>query len=262
MDLRDCRIVVVNDDGIDAYGFSILEQAARQHSQDVWVVAPSSDQSGRARAMSYRKEVRVHARAERRFAVEGTPADCVIVALNGLLTDRPVDLVLSGINDGENIADDVASSGTVGACLEAADQNVPGIAFSQGWGDFEDTNWTCSKALTASLLPKLAAAISDPRMVLNVNFPAVDDAQQVAGCRVVHTGWRTGPTTLEEHPGSDGQRVFYIESLREDRPNEPDCDLDLLSQNYLTVTPLTLDQTNYNALKTTGERLKDALRPR
>ena len=259
MNLSNSRIVVVNDDGIEAHGFSILEQAARQHSDDVWVVAPESDQSGRARAMSYRKEVRVHARGEKRFAVEGTPADCVIVALNGLLTDKPVDLVVSGINDGENIADDVASSGTVGACLEAADQNLPGIAFSQGWGQFEDTNWACSKALTAMLLPKLAAAISDPRMVLNVNFPALDDAGQVTGCRVVHTGWRIGPTTLKEHPCTAGRRIFYIESLREDRPNEPDCDLDLLSQNYVTVTPLTLDQTNYNALRTTGEHLKDAL---
>ena len=257
MNLTNSRIVVVNDDGIDARGLSILEEAAKQHSDDVWVVAPATDQSGRARAMSYRQEVRVHSRGDKRFAVEGTPADCVIVALNGLLTDRPVDLVVSGINDGENIADDVASSGTVGACLEAADQDVPGIAFSQGWGDFDTTNWTCSQALTAKLLPKLAAAISDPRMVLNVNLPALDDVSKVAGCRVVHTGWRLGPTTLEERAPNDDQRVFYIETLRQDRPNEPDCDLDLLTQSYLTVTPLSLDQTNYGALRTTGERLKD-----
>ena len=257
MDLRDSRIVVVNDDGIDARGCSILEQAAKQHCDDVWVVAPAFDQSGRARAMSYRQEVRVHPRGERRFAVEGTPADCVIVALAGLVTGRPVDLVVSGINDGENIANDVASSGTVGACLEAADQDVPGIAFSQGWGKFESTNWMCSQTLTTRLLPKLAAAISDPRMVLNVNFPAVDDIDKVAGCRVVHTGWRLGPTTLEERPADDDQRVFFIDILREDKPNEPACDLDLLAQGYLTVTPLTLDQTNYRALGTTGKRLRD-----
>lgn len=255
MNLNNSRIVVVNDDGIEAYGLSILEQAAKQHSDDVWVVAPASDQSGRARAMSYRKEVRVHPRGEKRFAVEGTPADCVIVALNGLLTERPVDLIISGINDGENVADDVASSGTVGACLEAADQDVPGIAFSQAWGDFAQTNWTCSKDLTAKLLPQLAGAITDPRMVLNVNFPALDEASKVAGCRVVHSGWRLGPTTLEERPGNDVERVFYIETLREDRPNEPECDLDLLTRRFLTVTPLTLDQTNYAALRTTGEHL-------
>ena len=257
MNLKDRRIVVVNDDGIDAHGFSILEQAVKQHSDDVWVVAPASDQSGRARAMSYRKDVRVEARGEKRYAVEGTPADCVIVALNGLLKDKPVDLVVSGVNDGENIADDVASSGTVGACLEAADQDIPGIALSQGWGNFDNTNWTCSKALLSELLPKLAGAISDLRMVLNVNFPALDDASKIAGCRVVHTGWRLGPTTLEERTTSDDKRVFYIDSLREDRPNQPGCDLELLSQNFLTVTPLTLDQTNYAALRTTGEHLKD-----
>ena len=209
MNLKNSRIVVVNDDGIDAHGLSILEQAARQHSDDVWVVAPALDESARARAMSYRKEVFVHPHGEKRFAVEGTPADCVIVALNGVLTGRPADLIVSGINDGENIADDVASSGTVGACLEAAAQDVPGIAFSQGWGDFESTNWTCSQTLTTRLLPKLAAAISDPRTVLNVNFPAVDKVDKVAGCRVVHTGWRLGPTTLEERPRRRSPPGFF-----------------------------------------------------
>ena len=260
MNLRHSRIVVVNDDGIDAHGLSVLEQAARKHSDDVWVVAPASDQSGRGRAMSYRQEVRVTPRGDKRFAVEGTPADCVIVALNGMLTDRRVDLIISGINNGENVADDVASSGTVGACLEGADQDVPGIAFSQAWDGSGAANWACSHALAADVLPTLAAALSDPRMVLNVNFPALEDPGKVAGCRVVHTGWRVGPTTLEERPtDADDDRIFHIESLREDRPNEPDCDLDLIQQGYLTVTPLTLDQTNYSAMQSTGDRLKGLL---
>lgn len=260
MDLKNSRIVVVNDDGIDAHGFSILEQAARQHSDDVWVVAPAFDQSGRGRAMTYRKEVLVHSRGERRFAVEGTPSDCVIVALSGLIAGRPVDLVVSGINDGENVANDIAVSGTIGACFEAVDQDVPAIAFSQGWGELEATDWTCSTGMTADLLPRLASAISDPRMVLNVNFPAVEKVDEVTGYRVVHSGWRLGPTTLQERPAPDGKHVFYIDTLREDQPNEPACDLDLLSQGYLTVTPLTLDQTNHGALRTTGERLKELIK--
>ena len=259
MDLKNSRIVVVNDDGIDAHGFSILEQAVRQHCDDVWVVAPAFVQSGRARAMTYRKEVPVHLRGEKRFAVEGTPSDCVIVALGGLIKDRPVDLVVSGINDGENVANDVAVSGTIGACFEAADQDVPAIAFSQGWGDLEETDWTCSRGLSVDLLPGLAGAIDDPRMVLNVNFPAVDDVGKVAGCRVVHCGWRLGPTTVAERPAAGGKHIFYIDTLREDKPNEPACDLDLLSQGYLTVTPLTLDQTDHGALQTTGERLRNLI---
>jgi len=255
MDLKTSRIVVVNDDGIDAHGIGVLERAARKWCDDVWVVAPASDQSGRARAMSYRREVHTQPRGHQRFAVDGTPADCVIVALNGLLVDRRVDLILSGVNNGENVADDVASSGTVGACLEAADQNVPGIALSQGWGDGAETDWGCAESLTETMLPALAGAISDPRMVLNVNFPALADASAVAGCRVVHAGWRLGPTTLQERPASQDNRVFYIDSLRANKPNEPDCDLDQLGRGFVTVTPLTLDQTNHAAIRTTSERL-------
>ena len=259
MNLARSRIVVVNDDGIDAYGLSVLERAARAHSDDVWVVAPARDQSGRSRAMSYRQEVRVEPRGEKRFAVEGTPSDCIIVALNGLLTDRAVDLIVSGVNNGENVANDVAASGTIGACLEGADQDVPGIAFSQAWGDSKEADWTCAEGLAADLLPKLADAIGDPRMVLNVNFPAVDDVRAVAGCRVVHAGWRIGTTTLEERTAIDGNRVFYIEDVRENIPNEGTCDLALTARGYLTVTPLTLDQTNHRALPGTEDRLKDAL---
>ena len=258
MQLKNSRIVVVNDDGISAHGISLLERAARMHSDDVWVVAPASDQSGRARAMSYRREVTVQRRGERHYSVDGTPADCIIVALNGVLKNRPVDLILSGINDGENVADDVASSGTVGACLEGADQDVPGIAFSQGWGERGDkTDWTCAQTLTGEMLPALADAITDSRTVLNVNFPALADARAVAGCRVVHAGWRLGPTTLEERAEKDGDRVFYIESLREDKPNEPDCDLDQLARGFVTVTPLTLDQTNYGILRSVSDRLNE-----
>jgi len=259
MELKTSRIVVVNDDGIDAYGIGVLERAARSLCDDVWVVAPASDQSGRARAMSYRREVWAEPRGHQRFAVDGTPADCVVVALNGLLTDRPVDLIVSGINDGENVADDVASSGTVGACLEGADQDVPGIAFSQGWGGRNGTDWHCAEALLPVMLPGLASAISDPRMVLNVNFPAVSDANDAAGCRVVHAGWRLGPVSLEERQSREDKRVFYIETLRQDKPNEPDCDLDQLVRRFVTVTPLTLDQTNHAAIRTTSERLADVL---
>ena len=260
MSIRERRIVVVNDDGIDAHGLSILERAARQCCDDVWVVAPAANQSGRGRALSWRQDVQVEPRGERRFAVHGTPADCVLIALSGLLDGCGVDLVLSGINAGSNLANDIGSSGTIGACFEAAERGVPAIAFSQrhaGWG--ERHLWACAEGLSAHLLPHLFDALCSPRRVLHVNFPALADGEAVAGVEVTHSGWRVGPTSIEERPSIRGRRVFHIYTIREDEPNEADCDLDLAMRGYVTVTPLSLDQTRYADLAAMRAHLHDAL---
>ena len=260
MSIRDRRIVVVNDDGIDAHGLTILERAARQCCDDVWVVAPAENQSGRARALSWRQDVEVEARGERRFAVHGTPADCVLIALGGLLGARGADLVLSGINAGSNLANDIGSSGTVGACFEAAELGVPAIAFSQrhAWGG-ERSAWTCADRLAAHLLPRLFDAMDSPRRVLNVNFPALARGEVAAGLAVTHSGWREGPTSIEERPSTDDRRVFHIYTIREDEPNEPGCDLDLVHRGYVAVTPLGLDQTHHEDLAGMRAHLRSTL---
>ena len=117
----------------------------------------------------------------------------------------------------------------MGACFEAAELGVPAIAFSQRHaGRGERVLWACAEGLTAHLLPHLFDALCSPRRVLNVNFPALADGQAVAGVEVTHSGWRVGPTSIEEGPPVRGRRVFHIYTLREDEPNEPDCDLDLV----------------------------------
>ena len=260
MSIRDRRIVVVNDDGIDARGLSILERAARQCCEDVWVVAPAANQSGRGRALSWRQDVQVEPRGERRFAVHGTPADCVLIALNGLLDARGADLVLSGVNAGSNLANDIGSSGTVGACFEAAERGVPAIAFSQRQAGRSDSGrWACAERLTAHLLPRLFDALCSPHRVLNVNFPALAAGEAVAGLEVAHSGSREGPLSIEERPSARGRRAFHIYTLREDVPNVPDCDLDCVLRGYVTVTPLGLDQTRYEELAGMRARLRDAL---
>ena len=260
MGIRDLRIVVVNDDGIDAPGLSILERAARQCCEDVWVVAPAGNQSGRGRALSWRENVQVEPRGERRFAVHGTPADCVLVSLSGLLDAGSVDLVVSGVNAGSNLANDIGSSGTVGACFEAAERGVPAIAFSQRQAGRRDSNrWACAERMTAHLLPSLVDVLSSPHRVLNVNFPALSDGEEVAGLAVTHSGLRRGPTSIEEKPSTCGRRVFHIYTIREDEPNEPDCDLDRVLRGYISVTPLGLDQTRHEDLAGMRTRLTDAL---
>ena len=260
MSIRDRRIVVVNDDGIDAHGLTILEQAARQCCEDVWVIAPATNQSGRGRALSWKQNVQVEPRGERRFAVHGTPADCVLIALSGLLGARGADLVLSGVNAGSNLANDIGSSGTVGACFEAAERGVPAIAFSQKHaGRSGRDRWACAQHLTAELLPLLFDALCSSRRVLNVNFPALAQGEAAAGLEVTHSGWREGPTSLEERPSTRGRRVFHVYTIREDEPNEPDCDLDLAIKGYVTVTPLGLDQTRYEDLADMRARLRGAV---
>ena len=260
MSIRERRIVVVNDDGIDAPGLSILERAARQCCEDVWVVAPAANQSGCGRALSWRQDVQVEPRGERRFAVHGTPADCVLIALNGLLGARGADLVLSGVNAGSNLANDIGSSGTVGACFEAAEHGVPGIAFSQQHaGGSDPDRWACAERLTAHLLPRLHDALCSSRRVLNVNFPALAHGEAPAGVEVTHSGWREGSSSIEERPSTRGLRVFHVYKIREDEPNGPDCDLDLTLRGYVTVTPLGLDQTRYEDLGGMRARLRDAL---
>ena len=261
MNLRESRILLVNDDGIDARGLSILEGAVRQYSEDVWVVAPATNQSGRARALSWRQDVAVERRGDKRFAVHGTPADCVLIALLGLLDERPADVVLSGVNAGSNLAEDVGSSGTVGACFQSVELGVPAIAFSQMSGEDPIGRWAGAQRLCAPLLPLLVDALHAPQQVLNVTFPSLAQGESAAGVAVTRSGWREGPLSLEERAPSNGRRAFHIYTFREDRPREPDCDLGLSLRGYVTVTPLGLDQTRHEDLAALRARLHGALPP-
>ena len=245
--------MVVNDDGIDAPGLDLLARAARSHTDDVWVVAPATNQSAKSRSMSFRAEVEVQSLGPRTLAVHGTPVDCTLVGLNGLIPGRRPDLVLSGVNSGGNLADDVGFSGTVGACLESAQEGVPAIAFSQNRAGPKlvkpnPVDWSCSEALCAGLLPLLTAAINTPGTVLNVNFPAVSSPGQLQGLDVTHCGWRNAPTLVEERPRSGDRRVFMIAPLRDNVANEPQCDLGRTGAGYVTVTPIVLDATDHTRL--------------
>ncbi len=131
VDLKNARILISNDDGIDAPGIKILKRLARTLSDDVWVVAPTMEQSGAGHSLTLRHPLRIRQRDERHFSVDGTPTDCVLLALQQIMRDSPPDIVLSGINRGGNLGEDVTYSGTVAAAMEATLLHVPAIAFSQ-----------------------------------------------------------------------------------------------------------------------------------
>src|SRR5438094_3041724 len=133
IDHNNCRILISNDDGIDAPGIRILEKVARELSTDVWVVAPELEQSGASHSLTTRRPLRVNEVARQRYAVDGTPTDCVLIAVKRLLRDRPPDLVLAGINAGSNVGEDMTYSGTVAAAMEATLLGIPAMALSQDY---------------------------------------------------------------------------------------------------------------------------------
>lgn len=257
--LDGARVLLVNDDGIDSAGLALLERAVGAFTNDLWTVAPRDNQSARGRAYTLRRPVGCQRLGERRFAVAGTPVDCVLIALNGLIPGRRPDLVLSGVNHGTNLGEDIAASGTVGACLEGAAQGVPGIALSQlgaDPGSGEDA-WGCAERHLPGLLPKLAESLDHDEMVLNVNFPRLPGAGGSVGVCVVPAGRRKGPVLVESR-GDDGNggATFYFDRLRADHPMAPDCDIDRAHACHITITPLKLDPTHDGLLQNLRARFE------
>ncbi len=248
LDLSHLRVMLVNDDGIDAPGLALLEESLRPLIPDLWIVAPSAERSGASRQISLRREVAVEERGGQRFAVDGTPTDCVLIGLRHLMQERKPDLVLSGINAGGNLGEDIGYSGTCGAAFEARQSGVPAIAFSQVRSTIAaDGIWSASRAWLPTLLPDLTAFALKGCAMLNVNFPACEGGA-VKGVRVAHQGEREESSQTEEHGAGDKKRSFYFSFLRSDVPKDEGSDIDAVRNGYVSVTPITPDVTDYRAL--------------
>src|SRR4051812_21364487 len=167
------RILCTNDDGIHAPGLKTLESIARNLSDDVWVVAPETDQSGVAHSLSLNDPLRLRQIDERRFAVKGTPTDCVIMGVRHILKDRRPDLVLSGVNKGQNVAEDVTYSGTVAAAIEATILGIPAVALSQAYGPNgrDHISWEVAERQAPAIIRKVLEAGVPKGVLVNVNFP-------------------------------------------------------------------------------------------
>lgn len=240
------RILVSNDDGIDAEGIRVLEGVARELSSDVWVVAPETDQSGVSHSLSLHNPLRMRELGGNRFAVSGTPTDCVIMAVRHIFGDALPDLVLSGINVGQNIAEDVIYSGTVAAAMEGTILGVPSIALSQlyGPGGRGDIDWSCSRAHAAGVIRRIVDAGIDPGVLVNVNFPdcAPDQVEDVA---VTAQGRRNVAfMKVEERHDGRGRPYYWLMGARV--PHEPADGTDLwaVRNRRIAVTPLQIDLTH------------------
>ena len=253
------RILVTNDDGINAEGLTILETIARTIADDVWVVAPEFEQSGASRSLSLSDPLRLRQIEEKRFAVKGTPTDCVLMAVHKVMPENP-DLVLSGVNRGHNIADDVTYSGTVAAAMEGTVLGIRSIAVSQAYGIASQKPISYEPIIQKGpqIIGELAKLDVGHGGLLNVNFPecAPDD---IKGVEITRQGKRDQNNfeLVERQDGWD-KPYFWFGFCREKSNPAPGTDIWAVYQNYVSVTPLHMNLTHVEALDTLRGSLADS----
>ncbi|MEI8144336.1 MAG: 5'/3'-nucleotidase SurE [Alphaproteobacteria bacterium] len=240
------RILVTNDDGIHAEGLGVAERIARSLSDDVWVVAPESDQSGVSHSLSLNDPLRLREISERHFAVKGTPTDCVIMAVKHILRGEAPDLVLSGVNKGQNVAEDVTYSGTIAGAMEGTILGIRAIALSQSYGP--ETRKNVPFATAEAHGPGVVRTILEeglaPGIVANVNFPNRAPGD-VKGVQVTVQGRRDQEIlTIDPRHDGRGNPYYWIAFVRRPQRIEHGTDIWALSEGYISVTPLRLDLTD------------------
>jgi 5'-nucleotidase len=238
------RILLTNDDGIHAEGLAALERIARTLSDDVWVVAPETDQSGYAHSLSLSQPLRLRKIGEKHFAVSGTPTDCVIMGVRRLLPEPP-DLILSGVNSGSNIADDVTYSGTVAGAMEGALLGIRSVALSQAYiveNQQRIVPYATSEALAPALLEKLVGIDRPVGVFFNLNFPSCA-ADEVMGTRVTSQGKLAYNLGIEERADGRGLPYYWLRFGRDTTELREGTDLHAVKSNFVSVTPLKLDLT-------------------
>jgi 5'-nucleotidase len=244
------RILLTNDDGYHAPGLKVLEEIAARFSDDIWVVAPAEEQSGAGHSLTLTRPIRVRRHGERRFAVAGTPTDAVMMALARLMPERP-DLILSGVNRGANLAEDVTYSGTVSAAMEGALAGVRAIALSQVYareGAGDDVPFAAARAWGERVLRPLLDAPLAPRTLVNINFPA-RPAEDVKGVRVVGQGLRDyGRLKIVSNRDPRGYEYHWFALGPSIATPAHDTDLEAVQDGFIAVTPLHLDLTHRESL--------------
>jgi 5'-nucleotidase len=252
------RILITNDDGINAPGLKVLTEIATRlagPSGEVWTVAPAFEQSGVGHCISYTHPMMVSEMGPKRFATEGSPADCVLAGLHDVMLDSPPDLVLSGVNRGNNSAENALYSGTLGGAMEAALQGIPAIALSQYYGPDNataDDPFEAARIHGAEVIRRILT--DDPegqsgyRLFYNVNFPPVP-AAAVKGTRLTPQGIREGTCfSVEPHTSPSGRRFLWIKGGDQRAPTTPGSDAFENLAGYISVTPMRADLTAHDRL--------------
>jgi len=251
------RLLCTNDDGILARGLETLVQAAESLGE-VHVVAPDREQSATSHSLTLHHPVRPVQRGERRWQVDGTPTDCVLLAINALMPDRP-DFVLSGVNHGQNMGEDVLYSGTVAAAMEGLSLGIPSIAVSFAGADLRaDTDKLSGHAeLLGNLLRHVVRLPDFPRdTLLNINLPPLS-AGEVRGVRLTRLGRRVYSNSLSPMNDPWGRQIYWIGGGSAEWSGEPDSDFQAVRDGYVSVTPLRLDLTHFDMLSSAATWWRD-----
>lgn len=247
------RILLTNDDGIHAPGLTVLEAIARTLSDDIWIVAPSEEQSGAGHSLTLTRPLRLRRHDDRRFSVTGTPTDAVMMALTRLLADQRPDLILSGVNRGANLGEDVTYSGTVSAAMEGALAGIRSIALSQTHrrrDEGDDTRFAAAEGWGAKVLAPLLETPMDPRTLVNINFPPLE-ASEVRGVRVASQGFRDyGRLKIVPNRDPRGFDYYWFDLSHTTETPAPGTDLAAITEGYVSVTPLHLDLTHHRSMTT------------
>ena len=248
------RILVTNDDGIHAPGLGVAERIAQALSDDVWVVAPETEQSGASHSLTLSQPLRLRQIETRRFAVTGTPTDCVMMAVAQIMAKTPPTLILSGVNRGSNIADDVTYSGTIAGAMEGTALGIRAIALSQAYGFSEnrDVPWDCAETLGPFVVRKLVDVGWPDDVLMNVNFPD-SSPDKVSVVEVTEQGKRDLQTAMLDRRIDTRGNPYYWIGFKRVRSDPPEgTDLNAIYRGRVSVTPLHLNLTEH--------RVRDALK--
>lgn len=243
------RILVANDDGIHAPGLKVLEGIAKALSKDVWVVAPETEQSGASHSLTLTMPLRIRRIRPKRFAVNGTPTDCVMVALNEIMKGNRPDLVLSGVNRGSNLGEDVSYSGTVAAAIEGTLLGAPSIALSQRLTPGQAVKWSTASEHGPKVIRRLLKAGWPKGVLININFPDVPH-EEVAGVMVATQGQRDqSELNIDGRVDARGVPYYWLGFRRSLATYRETVDLGAVERGYISVTPLHIDMTHRPAMK-------------
>jgi 5'-nucleotidase len=255
------RILVTNDDGINAPGLDICSDIARALSDEVWIVAPEFDQSGVSHSLSLNDPLRKRAAGERRFAIKGTPTDCVIMGVRHILDGKCPDLILSGVNRGSNVADDVSYSGTIAAAIEGTILGIPSIALSQSYGaaSRQQPHWDTALRFGPGLIRKVLAEGIPKGVLVNINFPDCRP-DEVIGTAVTVQGKRDQDwLRIDERTDGRGNPYYWVAFARGPRTDTTlGTDLAALAARRISVTPLRLNMTDEPFMTRLAELLDES----
>ena len=246
--LAEARVLIANDDGIHAPGLQLLETVMRRLAREIWVVAPETEQSAASHSLTMRRPLYARQVEQRRYIVDGTPTDCVLLAVHKVMKDHPPDLVLSGINRGANMGEDATYSGTVAAAMEGTLLGFRSVALSLHYIDAGNIRWSTPERWIEPALRRLARARWPDDVLVNVNFPNVDP-DAVTGIEVTRQGRRKIGSAIIEGFDPRGEKYFWIGSDRQEIRDRKGTDLEAVLRGAVSVTPLSRNLTNERAMR-------------